>query len=238
MKTLEHVNDLLKAFEFAHGLPVLGAQQGSAAWMNLKLGVISASNASKVVAGATTEGRHTYMAELVAQVATSIFEEINSKHLDWGNQYEDAARSSYEFTTGLTVTQLPFVFKDERFRIGCSPDGLVTATKGVEIKCPSNTANYIKFLAGEKVKPEYDWQIQFSMWVLGAEEYDMAQFDPRVESKPLHFCTFKKDKEKHAKFDDLVPKFIEDMDKMLETCGLVWGDQWLRLRAKQVAEAV
>src|SRR3990167_5106863 len=107
MKTLADINKTLKAFEDCFNLPVKDAMQGSDAWFKLKLGVLSASNASKIVAKKDSETRHTYMAELCAQVCTGIMEEINSKYLDWGNQNEDAARSSYEFFSGQTITEVP-----------------------------------------------------------------------------------------------------------------------------------
>jgi len=234
MKSLTEIKATLSAFENKFGLSLASSSQGSDAWFTAKLGVISASNASKAVAGADTDGRLTYMADLVAQIGTGLIEEISSKHLDWGNANEDGARAGYEFTTGQTVTQLPFVFKDETFRIGCSPDGFVSDTKGCEIKCPSNSANYVKFLTEKKLKPEYDWQIQFQMWVTGAKSWDVVQFDPRMLSKPLHFLEVKRDEKKIEKFETLIPAFIKDMDVMLETAGLRFGDQWKRLApAKQ-----
>jgi putative phage-type endonuclease len=183
--TLAEINKTLDAWGAKYGItPPRDAQQGSAAWFQLKLGVVSASNASKVVAKKDSETRLTYIAELVAQVCTGIIEEINSKYLDWGNQHEDAARSHYEFETGYELTQVPFIFKDESYRVGCSPDSLILELgKGNEIKCPYNTVHYIKFLAEQKLKSEYVWQNQFQMWVTGAESWDAVQYDPRMKAK-------------------------------------------------------
>jgi putative phage-type endonuclease len=228
MKTLDEIYKTLDAFEKRFGFPVVGAQQKSEVWFKLKLGVISASNASKVVAGASTDTRLTYMCELVAQVCTGIMEELNSKYCDWGNDHEDAARSAYEFETGYEVTELPFVYKDESFREGCSPDGFVTDKKGVEIKCPFNSVHYIKFLTEDKIKPDYMWQAQYTLRVLGADEWDFCQYDPRMKTKPTKVLTIARDPEKQKAFDDLVPKFIEDMDQMLKKVGVAFGDQWRR----------
>lgn len=229
MKSLDEINQTLESFSRKYGMPVLSAKQGSVEWQTLKLGVLSASNASKIVAKRDSETRATYMAELVSQVATGVFEEISSKYLEWGNQYEDAARSSYEFTTGASVTQLPFVFKNDSFRVGCSPDGIVSATKGVEIKCPYNSVHFIRFMTDEKIKPEYQWQTQFTLWVMDAEEWDFVQYDPRMKKNPLHILTVKRDADKMQAFDDLVPIFIEDMDRMLKKAGFEFGNQWERV---------
>lgn len=230
MKTLAQINSSLQEFEQKFGVPVVEAQQGSAAWFNLKLGVISASNASKVVAKKDSETRATYMAELAAQVCTGDQEELNSKYLDWGNQYEAAARSSYEFSSGETITQIPFVYKDESYREGCSPDGIVNNKKGVEIKCPYNAVHYIKFLTEDKIKSEYQWQCQYTLRVMGADSWDFCQYHPNMKVSPLKVITIGRDEEKQKAFDDLVPAFIEDMDKMLAKIGVKFGDQWLRLK--------
>lgn len=233
MKSPDQITELLRQFEKKFGLKVRGHQQQSEAWFQIKLGVISASNAFKVVAKRDSETRNTYMCDLVAEVCTGMWEEVNSRHMEWGRQHEDAARSYYEFSTGNTVTQLPFVFKDETFRTGCSPDGFVTMNKGTEIKCPWDTANYIKFLTAEKIKPEWQWQNQFNMWVTDADQWDFCQYDPRMTKQPQKTSTVSRDPEKIKILDDAVPQFIQDMDAMLIRIGVPFGEQWSRI-AKNV----
>jgi hypothetical protein len=230
MKTLGEINQTLSSFSQKYNIPVNDVSQGSEAWSKLKLGVISASNASKVVAKKDSDTRLTYMAELVAQISTGIMEEINSKYLDWGNQQEAAARSSYVFAHDCALVELPFVFRDESFREGCSPDALLgDGSKGIEIKCPYNSVHYIKFLTEDKIKPEYVWQYQYTLRVLDADTWDFVQYDPRMKKKPMHIVTVKRDEEKQKTFDDLIPAFIEDMDSMLAKVGIKFGEQWERV---------
>lgn len=228
MKSPKVIAQTLQVFEnrFQTGVDLSQAQQGSAIWHKLRLGVVTASNAYRAVAKKDSETRATYLAELVAQVCTGVPEEINSKHMDWGKQHEDAARAAYEFSTGLTVTQVPFVFRDETFRTGCSPDGIVSAKKGAEIKCPWSSSNYVKFLLDDKIKPEYVWQYQFTLWVMGAEEWDFNQYDPRMKNQPSKTVTVKVDPEKQKVLDEAIPAFLADMDKQLAKVGIAFGDQW------------
>lgn len=227
MKKQSEILDLVRKFEAMSGQQVADAPQGTGAWAFMKLGVLSASNASKIVAKKDSETRATYMAELVAQVCTGLAkQEFESRPTEWGKQHEDAARACYEFTTGYTVTQLPFVYRDETFRVGCSPDGLVGESKGAEIKVPYATENYIKFLTSDKIKPEYQWQTQFTLWVLGASEWDFVQYDPRMKVSPMKILTVAQDAEKFKTLDDAVPAFIDDMDKLLERIGIKFGAQW------------
>lgn len=236
MKTIEQIQKTLQAFSNKYGVETQGVDQGSAQWMAIKLGVLSASNASKIVAKKGTATRDTYMAELVAQVATGIFPEINAKALDWGNDHENAARSTYQFATGDKLVEVPFVFADETFRYGASPDFLVPEKKrGAEIKCPWNSANYVLFLVSEKLKSEWDWQAQFQMFCTGAEVWDFVQFDPRMKKNPIKIHTLKRDEKKQKTLADAVPQFIADMDKMLEACGFEFGEHWARLAKSKAA---
>ena len=229
MKSLKDVSRLYDAFEKKYGIAIADAQQGSTMWQILKLGVISASNVNKAVAKAGSETRNTYLAELCAQICTGTFDELNSKYLEWGNFHEDAARSYYEFSTGNEVKQLPFVFKDDSFRMGCSPDGIVSESRGVEIKCPFNAVHFVKFLVEDKIKSEYVWQYQYSLWVMDATHWDFVQYHPSMKKNPMKILTVEKDEKTFKIFDELIPKFIEDLDKMLAKAGFRFGEQWERL---------
>jgi hypothetical protein len=66
MKTLAEIDKVLREFEQTFGFQVRGARQQSDPWFKMKLGVISASNASRAVAKKGTATRHTYLCELVA----------------------------------------------------------------------------------------------------------------------------------------------------------------------------
>lgn len=233
MKTLKQVNELLDLFHAKYGLNIKESKQGSEEWFTAKLGVLSASNASKIVAKRDSQARETYMCQLVAQVCTGILPDIDSKHMDWGKLYEDSARASYEFETGSKIIELPFVYKDETFRCGASPDGILDnlVSTPCELKSPYNSENHIKFIAIEKIKPEYDWQLQFSMWVMGSDIWEMGSYDERMQGGKIFVVKeFRADPEKQKRLDDEVPAFISDMDEMLASCGVKFGDQWLRLK--------
>jgi len=226
MKSLHEINSNLSKFQEKFKINILGANQGSEEWLKAKLGVISASNISKVIAKKDSETRSTYMSELVAQICTGEQEELNNKYVDWGKSYEDAARSSYEFSSDSIIQEVPFVFKDESFREGASPDGILD-NKGVEIKCPFNAVHYVKFFCNDKIKKEYDWQVNYCMRILGAKEWDFVQYHPNMRVNPIKILTFEIDEEKQKILDDAIPQFISDMDVMLEKIGAKFGDQWL-----------
>ena len=229
MKTLAQINDLLAGFEKLYKYNIGGAQQQSEAWFIAKLGVLSASNASKIVAKKDSETRNTYMCELVAQICTGQHKEIFGAALDWGNQNESAARAYYEMITRFKLTPVPFIFKDNTYREGCSPDAFVTDNRGCEIKCPYDSTNFIKFLVADSIKPEWRWQMQFTLRVTEADKWDFCEYDPRNNFKQLHKHEEVRDEKMQATLADAVPQFIADMDKMLAQIGVKFGDQWSRL---------
>ena len=200
--------------------------QGSEQWMNLKLGVLSASNISKALAKKGTETRSTYLMELVSQVATRQFDEINARSLEYGKVNEDAARAAYEFETGHKVQQIGFIYGQGR-RIGVSPDGIIPSIKkGLELKCPITGKVHADFLCNEKIKPEYIYQVQFSLYVSEYETWDFASFNPSFKSNMLKIVTIEKDPKVFERFANELPEFISDLDAALAKIGLKYGDQW------------
>jgi predicted phage-related endonuclease len=200
--------------------------QGSPAWQKLKLGVISASNVSKVLAKKGTETRNGYMMELIGQIATREFDEINAKALDWGKANEVAARGAFEFETGAMVEQVGFIYGMNR-RIGCSPDGLIKGKpEGLEIKCPMTAKVHADFLANDKIKKEYLDQIQFSLFVSGHEVWHFCSFHPRFKSNLLKIRSFERDASVMERFENEVGEFIAEMDQALGKLGLTFGEQW------------
>ncbi len=201
--------------------------QGSPEWQNLKLGVISASNVSRALAKKGTETRNTYLMELVGQIATRQFDEINAKSLEYGKVNEVAARAAYEFQTGHKVDQVGFIYKDGR-RIGVSPDGIIPSIKkGLELKCPITAKVHADFLCNDKIKPEYMYQVQLSLWVSDFETWDFASFNPSFKSKMLKVVTIEKDPKVFERFENELPDFLADLDSALEKIQLKHGDQFV-----------
>ena len=232
MKTITQLRSELAACESVLGFNPLLHEQQSPQWFTMKLGVISASNAKAILAGAKTATKRTYICSLVAQVATGIMPEINARALDWGNEHEDAARAAYEFETGKKVVELPLIYKDPTMRVGASPDVLALLSdgdsieRGAEIKCPYNSENFIKFACDDTVKKEHEKQCQFSMFVTGASLWDYVNYDPRMKTKQLHRHTFERDEKLMATFEDATQEIIYEMDKILDSLELRFGDQW------------
>lgn len=195
-------------------------------WFKMRLGVITASKAHILLMKSGSLTRQGYMAELVAEIATGAPQEpVSAKAMQWGNDHEPAAREMYQFITGMSVEQLPFAYGDDVMRTGCSPDGIADDGRGVEIKCPFTSKVHVESLANNVIKKDYIAQIDFSMWVTKLKAWDFCSFDPRMRKNNLH--RIEKVSGPGVKlFDDAVPQFIEEMDRMLDAVGFKFGDQW------------
>ncbi|MDU5747800.1 MAG: YqaJ viral recombinase family protein [Haemophilus parainfluenzae] len=215
------------------GIDVLSVEQGSYEWQRLRLGVITASEASKVIAKPRsgkkwTDMKLAYFYTLLGEVCTGEAPEINAKALTWGKTHEESARTLFEFTTDVKVTEAPIIYRDETLRTACSPDGLCSDGKGLELKCPFTSRDFMKFRLGgfDAIKSEYMAQVQFSMWVTGKDAWYFANYDPRMKREGIHHVIVERDEKFMADFEEMVPEFIEKMDESLAAIGFSFGDQW------------
>jgi hypothetical protein len=207
-------------------LKYYNVEQGTEAWRIPKLGVISGSNISKALAKKGTETRNGYLMDLVGQIATRRFDEINGKALEHGTINEPAARAAYEFETGHAVQEVGFVYCEER-RIGVSPDGIIPSiNKGLEIKNPFTARVHADFLCNDKVKSEYHLQVMFSLYVTGFQTWDFCSYHSAFKSSMLKIKTFERDEKLFERFDNEIPEFLKELDEALAKINLKWADQW------------
>jgi len=170
-------------------------EQGSREWHVDRRGKITASNAHKIM-GARRLGKtgETYIYELVSGEMGVDQEEVSSAAIRWGSELEDDAREYYSLAFDVEVEQKGFIHHPENFECGFSPDGMVeTLGLGLEIKCPYNPGNHVKYLTIKnaldlkELKSEYYWQVMFSMWCSGLKKWHFVSYDPRFTgSKRMH----------------------------------------------------
>lgn len=178
-----------------------------------------------------SDGKKSYMLELIAQVATgNVPESASFKQAEWGHLNEPLARDAFEAKNFCIVTEAGLIYKDESLRCAISPDGLLMDEKqGLEIKSPYTTQVHLDTVLNGKIKPEYLIQCQFSMWVTGWDVWNFCSYDHRLRGSSqnrLHAVVIERDESIMAKFDKHVPKFIDEMDRQLEKLNFEFNDQW------------
>lgn len=124
--------------------------------------------------------------------------------LQWGTDVEPSAREAYELETGNSVVESGFIQHPMYAFAGCSPDGLIGADAGLEMKCPKSSIVHLeRFVSG--VPDEYVPQIQGCMWITGRQRWDFVSFDPRMpESHQLLIIQVARDETYIAKLEGAV----------------------------------
>lgn len=201
--------------------------QGSDEWKALRLGKVTASRVSDVVAKTKTgygAGRANYAAQLIAERLTgTVAESYTNAAMQHGTETEPEARSAYEFYQGVTVKEVAFVPHPQIDQAGCSPDGLVGDDGLVEIKCP-NTATHLETLLGQAVPSKYDVQMQFQMACTGRAWCDFVSYDPRMpENMRLFIKRVARDDKRISELESEVAAFLLEMTVKLSQLNSLYG---------------
>lgn len=96
----------------------------------------------------------------------------------------------------------------------------------MEIKCPFTTKVHIDFLLMDKIKLEYQYQVQFSLYVTGLEIWDFCSYDKRMIKNQIKIVPVERDEKIMERFRNDIGEFIIDMDKSLDKLEIKFGSQW------------
>jgi putative phage-type endonuclease len=203
-------------------------EQRTDEWFNARLGKVTASRVTDVVARTKTgyaASRDNYMAQLIVERMTQQAEKsFSSSAMQWGTDTEPLARAAYEAERQVMVDEEAFVEHPEIANAGASPDGLVGANGLVEIKCP-NTSTHIDTLLTQTVPKKYLDQMMWQMICTGREWCDFVSYDPRM---PEHLQLFIKripfDAEYANTLNTEVSKFLEEVDATIEKLDNLKGN--------------
>lgn len=194
---------------------ILNIEQRSWEWRMARLGIVTASEASKVIAkgrgGAESAVRRDYMHRLAAERVTgepveTYCNALMQRHAD----LEPEARAYYEFMTDNVVLPGGFACND---LAGASPDGLVDDDGLIEIKVKEPHLQ-VGILAKNRVPPEYLPQIQCQLWVTGRAWCDFVAYcSPKLD---VLIKRVKRDDEYIANMEDAVRQFNAELDSLTE----------------------
>lgn len=142
-----------------------------------RCGSVTASEFSSVLAKGQGKTRAVYLRRVLAERLTGKPAETYSNgHMERGNEQEPLARMAYEAKTGLIVEEVGFV-RYERMWIGCSPDGLVAADGGCELKSALPHIQVETILRGG-YPPEHVAQVQGNLWITKRRWWDFGSYCP------------------------------------------------------------
>jgi putative phage-type endonuclease len=194
-------------------------EQGSKEWLDLRMGVITASRIKDLMTKARGDGlsitAQSYMYELLAESLTGESKPFfENEAMRWGTETEPQARAMYEIRNNVEVEQVAFVMSTTSARFGVSPDGLVGDKGLVEIKCPT-TITQLKRSQQKDPSCDYKAQIQCQLLVTGRKWCDFVSFDPRLDVGAGYIQhRVYRDDIYISEMNDKVIKFLVEMQKI------------------------
>lgn len=100
--------------------------------------------------------------------------ELSTFSIEQGEIVESEAKPFYALETNQKVREVGFITTDDG-TFGCSPDGLIGADNGLEIKCPSAQV-HVKYLVSGELPKEYAAQVHGSMFVTGFPRWTFLSY--------------------------------------------------------------
>jgi putative phage-type endonuclease len=189
-------------------------------WFNARLGKVTASKVSDVVAktkSGYSASRDNYMAQLVCERITGkATEGFSSAAMEWGTNQEPLARAAYEAHENILVDEVGFIQHPTIEMSGASPDGLVGTDGLVEIKCP-NTSTHIETLLNQSVPKKYMDQMYWQMLCTGRQWCDFVSYDPRMPvDLQLFIVRVHRKHEYMQNLEEEVKMFLEEVDSKVQ----------------------
>ena len=156
-------------------------EQRSDEWFSARLGKVTASKLSDVVAstrsGSESAYRRTYRLQLVTERLTGKRTEIFiNQAMQHGIDTEDEARNFYVFKHD-DVEETGFVDHPTIKMAGASPDGLVGDDGLIEIKC-RQPQNHTETLISHQIPSRYKLQMYWQMACTGRKWCDYVSYCP------------------------------------------------------------
>ena len=198
---------------------------GGPEWERARLGHVTASGVDSLITAAKlslSSKRDEYMHGLIAErLLGERYETFaGSAATERGHELEPQAVAEYELLTGRAWRAAGFCRHSGLTWAGCSPDGLVDDTGGVECKCPMVPAIHMGYLVGDVLPRAYRLQVQFSLWVTGRSWWDFVSYYPGL---PLFCVRVLPEPAVHDAFAAHVPAFVHDMCDLLAEVEARYG---------------
>jgi YqaJ-like viral recombinase domain len=177
-----------------YGPRVFDMEQRSAAWYKIHCGRVTASRMCDLMAyskakgkeGTELKSRADYRDELIAERLTGrMSQHFVSDQMKRGIEEEAIARGAYEIDQDCDVDEVGFVMHSTYGWAGCSPDGLIGASRGLEIK-NLTTVNHLALWKTKIVPSDYYDQIQWNLFICEFHDWHFVSYDSRLRERAPH----------------------------------------------------
>ena len=163
--------------------------QGTEEWKEFRHGKTGGTSAGKLMTKLDKSPLENAFFYTVLAERMEDFDPFKSDYVNFsmmrGNELEPIARNEYERIYNCTVTQVGWIDSNIE-NVGISPDGIVSDTKTIEIKCPEAQTHANYMINPNAFLEDYTWQIVHNFLVIdGLTEMDCISYRPENKIKPL-----------------------------------------------------
>lgn len=196
------------------GVEIFDVEQGTAEWFAARAGIPTASEFSTVMAkgrdGGASVTRRNYLYRLAGEVLTGepAPAGYSNEFMARGHELEDEARKLYAFMHDVEPQRVGFLRNGSK---GCSPDSLIGADAGLEIKV-AIPAVQIERLQRGTLPTEHVAQVQGSMWVAERATWEFVSYCPKL---PPLIVTVPRDEAYIANLAKAVDAFNEELENIV-----------------------
>jgi len=158
--------------------------QRSDVWKQLRKGKITGTSLRSIMNPKT---RQSAMYETIAErLSLGVEDDEYENARERGLRLEEEAIAAFEFETGLSVTRAGLCESDENEFIAYSPDGIISETEDLEVKCPGGK-NYVAMWLADKIPEEYFWQV-VQAFVVNPKlmKRYFVGYNPEIPEHPIH----------------------------------------------------
>lgn len=184
--------------------------QGTPEWFRVRAGIPTASKFATVMAKGEGKTRSEYMRKLAGELLTGEpQEQFSNAHTNRGNAMEDEARATYAFINDVETHRVGFIRNNRK---GASPDSLVGANGGLEIKTALPHIQ-IDRLERDRLPPEHKAQVFGNIWLAEREWWDFVSYWPKL---PVLTVRVYRDEEYIKTLSDEVDRFNDELAALVE----------------------
>lgn len=191
-------------------IQIFDMEQGSADWYSARAGIPTASMFSTVMAKGEGKTRSKYMRVLAGEILTGEpAETFSNPHMERGKIMEDEARETYALIHDVEPIRVGFVRNGKK---GASPDSLIGANGGLEIKTALPDIQ-IDRLERDRLPPEHLAQVQGNIWTTEREWWDFVSFWPKL---PMLRVRVYRDEPYIKTLSDEIDRFNDELAALVE----------------------
>lgn len=187
-------------------------KQNTDEWFALRTGLITGSDAPKVMMSDTNKGYKQLIRRLAYERLYGERADAwqGNKYTDRGHELEDEALSEYEFLTGNKIEKVGFIQLNDW--IGCSPDALEGDKGLIQVKCLDWNA-HMEVLESQKIETYHELQMQFELY---ASERDYNVYFGYHPKLPAFIKRIEVDDKIRQKLDNQITKIIEETQVLMK----------------------